>query len=201
MDAAARARIDAWLPHLKRDRRGMAVPYINQWGPTDDESRFYVRRDTHAAGRDAWFCDDSGDTPDFTQKHLGRQRECMTGGRCQVCRRPVPLSRRYIPIATFSAEAQDVGGVQRVVLTEPWLDERCAEIATRWCPALIRAERAAGFTIHPVRSMRDFEIVLTTGAVGDPSPYAGASTAVLRALPVMWVKVALLNLDVQVRGR
>lgn len=182
-----RPSFDPWLSHLRRDRRGLPVPVVNRWGP-ESTDRLYVDYDRWTNSR-AVFLDDSEETePDFTAQNMGRQRHCMAGGLCQVCGRPVPWSRRNLVIAPTSVEWVPLGGRQVPVVFEPWLDDRCAEIATSWCPALIRRRHEEQLTVLPVRSEREAQLVVSTGWVEGPLE------AETRAAPVaMWVKVALLK--------
>lgn len=186
-----RPSFDPWLSHLRRDRRGLCVPYVNRWGP-ESTDRLYVAHDRWTNSR-AIFLDDSQETePDFTAQNMGRQRQCMAAGLCQVCGRQVPWSRRNLVIAPNSAEWVNLGGRQVPVVFEPWLDDRCAEIATRWCPALIRRQRDEELTVLPVRSEREAQLVVSTGWVEGPLE------AETRADPVaMWVKMALLKCRIE----
>lgn len=196
---AARAAAAKWLAHLRRDSRGLPVPWINRWGP---ETAAATRVDYDpTVGQPAIFHDDHGDTPDFLRQNIGRQRAAMVGGLCQVCGRPVPWSRRNLVISGVSCETVTVtdpdspGGVrQAVAVTEPWLDDRCAAIAVHLCPALIRREHAADLHVTPVRSRRDAQLVLSVGNLAD-LPGSGAERARLAPFagrPLgMWVKVVL----------
>jgi hypothetical protein len=181
----SRPAFDPWLAHLRRDRRGLPVPYINRWGPERPDA-IRVAYDRHV-GRPAVFADDTSDTePDFTRQHMGRQRECMAAGLCQVCARPVPWSRRNLVVAPLSVEWVTLGGLRLPVVFEPWLDDRCAEIATKWCPALIRRRRDEQLIVHPVRSKRDAEQIASVGALDADPAVRG----------IMWVKLALNNLRI-----
>lgn len=162
------------------------MPYVNRWGP-EDTDRMHLAHCRHARRR-AVFVDDTAETvPDFTRQNMGRQRECMDEGLCQVCARPVPWSRRNLVIAPLSVEWVTVEGRQVPVVFEPWLDDRCAEIATRWCPALIRRRRDEELTVVPVRSRREVQLVVSTGWV---EGHLEAETRANHA--AMWIKVALL---------
>jgi hypothetical protein len=140
------------------------------------------------------FLDDSQETmPDFTAQNMGRQRRCMVAGLCQVCARPVPWSRRNLVIAPNSVEQVTVGGRLVPVVFEPWLDDRCAEIATKWCPALIRRRREEQLAVVQVRSQREAQMVVSRGWIDGPLE------AETRGDPVaMWVKVALLKVQIRV---
>lgn len=182
-----RARIDAWLGHRPKDRRGLPIPYINRWGPEE----VYVSYDPRV-GRRAAFQRDAGDEVDFTRQNFQRQRECVIDGLCQVCARQVPWSRRFLPVASLAVDWVPVPGRSEPIAAvyEPWLDERCAEIATRWCPALIRRAREDQLLIHPVRSKRDVQLLLSVGSV-DGFPDTVESPV------AMWAKVAVLSLDIR----
>ena len=176
-----------WLDHLRTDRRGISVPWVNVCGAEGDVPTV-VRWDRNV-GRDAVFFDDEGQTvPDFTRQSIQRQREAMVAGLCQVCARPVPWSRRFLVLAPLSVDHIDLGGRQVPVVTEPWLDERCAHIATTRCPALIRRTREDDLRVRQVRRA-DCQLVLSTGWVEGPFE------AQTRQQPaVMWAKLALPGL-------
>lgn len=187
---SGRPAFDPWLSHLRRDRRGLPVPYINIWGQ-ETVDRLRVAYDPHARGRAVFYDDADQTVPDFTKQHMARQRECVAMGLCQVCARHVPWSRRNLVVAALSVQWVRLDGVDRrevPVIFEPWLDDRCAEIATRWCPALIRRTREERLTVVPVRSQRDVRLVLSTGWLEGPLE------AETKADPVgMWLKIALLK--------
>jgi hypothetical protein len=189
---ADRPSFGPWLSHLRRDRRGLSVPYVNRWGG-ENLHRLTVAYDPHVRQR-AVFLDDSQETmPDFTAQNMGRQRRCMVAGLCQVCARPVPWSRRNLVIAPNSVEQVTVGGRLVPVVFEPWLDDRCAEIATKWCPALIRRRREEQLAVVQVRSQREAQMVVSRGWIDGPLE------AETRGDPVaMWVKVALLKVQIRV---
>lgn len=181
---------DPWLSHLRRDRRGLAVPYVNLWGE-ETPDRIHVAHDPNVGQRAAFLDDADAEVPDFTRQNMGRQRRCMALGLCQVCERPVPWSRRNVVISGVSVEWVPVAGQIRPVIFEPWLDDRCAEIATRWCPALIRRHHGDDLTVLPVRQ-GDVQLVVSTGWVeGQPDTRTD--------MVAMWVKVALLRHNI-VRG-
>jgi hypothetical protein len=189
---ADRPAFDPWLSHLRRDRRGLPVPYVNRWG-SEDLHRVTIAYDPHVRQRAA-FLDDSQETvPDFTAQNMGRQRRCMVVGLCQVCARPVPWSRRNLVIAPNSVEQITVGNRLVSAVFEPWLDDRCAEIATKWCPALIRRRREEQLTVIPVRSQREAQLVVSTGWINGP-----LADETRRHPVAMWVKVALLKVQVRV---
>ncbi len=184
-----RPPFDPWLAGRPRDRRGLPVPYVNMWG---DEREVPSRIEFDPlVGERAVFIDDeqSVRVPDFTRQNAGRQRRCMVEGLCQVCARPVPWSRRCLIVSGASVQWVQVGGRQLPVVYEPWLDERCADIATAWCPALIRQERAGNLHRVPVRSTREVSLVMSHGWVdGHPDTVDNHV--------VIFVKVALRHLQI-----
>jgi hypothetical protein len=181
-----------WLRHLRTDRRGLPVPYVNAWGAEKD---LRVDHD-QSVGRPAVFFDDHGDVPDFTRQSFQRQRRCMVDGLCQVCGKPVPWSRRNIVLANMSIEWVWVTDLRREVpvIHEPWLCDRCCAIATTWCPALIRRARGEKLQVIAVRSPRDVQQVVSVGSVSQP----GLEWTVRKPV-AMWVKLRLLSTDI-VRG-
>lgn len=188
MTAPTRPAFGPRLAHLRRDRRGLPVPYVNRWGVTEDLDRLRVDYDQHVRQRAVFYDDDGLDVPNFTSQNMGRQRQVMVEGLCQVCGRPVPWSRRNLVVAPNSVEWVHVNGREVPVVFEPWLDDMCADIAVNWCPALIRRRRDEQLVVVPVRSPRDVQLVVSTGWVGGPHE------AETRANPVaMWVKIALLR--------
>lgn len=176
-------KIPDWLGHLRTDRRGRPVPFINRWGG-EDAGRIRIDWDP-AVGMAAVFYDETGQTePDFTAQHMARQRQCMTQGLCQVCARPVPWSRRRLVVSGISLEHVVVAGLgPRWVVTEPWLDDRCAEFALRVCPALIRRRRDEHLVLVEVTSRRHVELVVSRGWVEGPLEAESR-----RVRPAMWVK-------------
>lgn len=189
-DLEGRAPGPSWVPlrlaHLRRDRRGLPVPFVNGWGPDADVSRIAVRPD-RTVRRDALFDDDEDqDEPDFTRQNMQRQRLCMVDGLCQVCERPVPWSRRFLVVSDISIQRIELGGEEWVSLTEPWLDEECARLAVDRCPALVRRTRRDNLSLAKVTSKREVQLVVSEGWVEGPL------AAPTRANPVaMWVKVLL----------
>lgn len=167
MSEGGRPSTSPRLDHLLKDRRGLPVPYINAWG---DESPERMRIDfDRRVGMRAAFYDDHGDVPDFTRQAVQRQRECMVDGLCQVCARPVPWSRRFLVVAAMSVDMVQVDGVGLVAaVSEPWLDERCALIATRWCPDLIRRRRGERLQLIRVRSAGQVQLTTGTGWIEGP---------------------------------
>jgi len=183
-----------WLGHLRTDRRGLPVPYVNLWG-VEDVTRIRMGFDRHIAGP-ALFLDDEAETvPDFTKQHMARQRECMIAGLCQVCARPVPWSRRFLIVTGFTVQAIAVPELGEVVsIHEPWLCERCARFASQKCPALIRRTHEDDLQLIPVTSKRDVRMVASIGYVDGP-----LSEETQRVKPVMWVKVLLAKYSLEAR--
>lgn len=174
------------MQHLRRDRRGLPVPYINQWGAESVE-RYRLDYDTNVARLAVWLDDDPNGDPDFTRQHMGRQRECATQGLCQVCRAHVPWSRRFLAVAAMSVERITVPGVSRdevAVITEPWLCQRCAEFAATTCPDLIRRTRDESLSIVAITSKTQVRLVVSTGYIDGPLEAWSR-----RMQPAMWVKV------------
>ena len=183
--------VPPWLTHLRRDRRGIPVPTINTWGHESDVTRWRIAHDSHVGRPGVYFDDDPDAPPDFTHQNPGRQREAVLDGRCQVCWRDVPWSRRRLVIADLSVSWIDLPaapGRQVPVVTEPWLCERCATFAVRVCPALIRRTRDEHLTVVEVTSRRDVEIVISHGWIEGPLEEESR-----RVQPAMWVKILLLR--------
>lgn len=178
-----------WLAHLRRDRRGLPVPYINAWGAEDEAPR-WVEHDPLVGGP-AVFVGDVGDVPDFTRQNQQRQRRCMVEGLCQVCGKPVPWSRRNLVVASLSVKWQWVAERRREVpvISEPWLCDRCCAIAVGWCPALIRRTREEQLQVVRVRSPREVTPIVSVGSI-DGIPEAGTQVRI-------WSKLQLLTLDIQ----
>lgn len=159
------------------------MPWVNAWG---DETP-----DDYRIGYDplivmpAVFVADHGPVPNFTRMNMGRQRRSAVLGLCQVCTRPVPWSRRNLVLSSVSTQVVAVPGLggDAVVVFESWLDDRCAEIATTWCPELIRRRRGDDLCLIPVRTKRHTRFVVSTGRV-DGHPGAGDKVG-------MWVKIAI----------
>lgn len=169
------------------------MPFVNAWG-AERLGSYRVAPDPVAGGRPALWSDDYGDEPDFTRQNPGRQRRCMVEGLCQVCGKAVPWSRRNLVVAPLSTEWVFVESLRRdvPVVTEPWLCDRCCEIAVGWCPALIRRRRDEQLLVVPVRSPREVVPVLSTGSV-DGFPEAGSAIA-------LWAKLQLPGLDIRRAG-
>lgn len=178
--------IPPFLRHLRVDRRGIPVPYINLWGGHDVE-RMFVRRD-RTVGRRAVFIDDSRETvPDFTSQNFQRQRECMTRSLCQVCGRQVYLHARHLVIAPLSVEHIELRGRRVPVVYEPWLHEHCGRFAIDKCPALIRRRRDEKLVLMAIPNPRDVQLVTSVGYVDG---LAGTSPDRMCA---MWVKALLIG--------
>jgi hypothetical protein len=186
------ASVPAHLSHLRTDRRGLPVPYINMWG-VEDEERMSIRFD-HWVGGPAIFMDDSEqETPDFTRQNMQRQRECMIRGLCQVCGRPVPWSRRFLVVAALSVETITLEGRKVPVVTEPWLDDWCADFAISKCPALIRHTREEELGLVSVTARRDTLTVMSRGWVEGPLEVESR-----RLQPAMWAKLILTRYELRV---
>jgi hypothetical protein len=180
-------KIPPWLAHLRTDGRGRPVPYINRWGG-EDVTRLAIRWDPNVRLPAVFLEDADQPAPDFLAQAFGRQRECMTQGRCQVCGRPVPWRHRRLVVAAATVEQVAVAGVgTRWVITEPWLHERCADFAVRVCPALIRRRRDEQLLVVTVTSPRDVSLAVSRGWVEGPLEAESQ-----RVMPAMWVK-AIVN--------
>lgn len=160
----ARELAATWLSRLRRDERGLPVPWINRWGE-ETIATTRIEPDLHVGGQVAVFHDDHGDVPDFTRQNMGRQRQAMTQGLCQVCGRFVPWSRRNLVLAGATVEMVDLGGRRVAAVHEPWLDDRCAAIATLLCPALIRRSHEDNLSVLAVRSPSRVQVIMSTGRV------------------------------------
>lgn len=205
MTRADRELVDTWLGHLRRDRRGLPVPWINAWG-AEDLAHTRIAADRWADGLPAVFHDDHGDVPDFTRQNMGRQRRSMRQGLCQVCGRPVPWRRRHLVVAGGTGEniTTEQHGTLGVI-SEPWVDARCLHVALTWCPALIRKTRDQQLRVLKVTSPREVVVFVSTGRVDVPAllaqaggtPQARAKAGELitaaRGGAAMWAKVAPLT--------
>lgn len=190
--SGGRPPIDPWLSHLRRDRRGLPVPYINLWGE-QTVANTYIDTDPHLGMRAEFVDEDPDDPPNFLKQCAQRQRECAWLGLCQVCARPIPWSRRYLPLAPSMAENVVVEGKPYVAFSEPWLDARCAHIAVNWCPALIRHHRGENLTLIPVTSPRQVRMTCSFGSLDGPLE------AQTKADPIaMRVKIIVLGADITV---
>jgi hypothetical protein len=184
--------VPAWLRHLRTDRRGLPVPWVNLWGP-EETSRLEIRYDRYA-GRPGVFIDDTRQPiPDFTRQHMGRQREAMAGGRCQVCGRLLHRWPRYLVISDMSVQMVEVPGRGQVPLvTEPWLCRRCADFAVETCPALIRRSRTEQLRVLTVPAPTSVRMVVTTGWIDGPLEAESC-----RVQPALWVKALVDGLVCQ----
>lgn len=177
--------VPPWLSHLRRDKRGLPVPFVNLWGPEDVDR--YTITQCPWAGMPGVVLDDSDqDEPDFTRQSMHRQRECMVGGLCQVCARPVPFSRRCLVIADMSVQRIVLQGREVLAVTEPWLCRRCALFAVERCPALIRRYRHEHLRVIPVTSAKQYTLTFSTGWLEGPLEEQTKAEP-----PVLWAKVLL----------
>jgi hypothetical protein len=180
-------KVPVWLEHRPRDRRGIPVPYINQWGG-EDATRYRIALDRHVRGPALFLDDDQDGEPDFTHQNMARQRECMVAGLCQVCARSVPWSRRWLVVADVTTNNVRAIGQDIAVIHEPWLCQRCAAFAVEHCPALIRRRRTERLLLVPVTRRGVIRLFVSTGFVDPPAPCAQESH---RLMPAMWVKAQL----------
>lgn len=189
-------RVPDWLAHLRSDSRGRPVPYINRWGPEQVE-RLSIAYDPNIREMGVFFDDSREHTPDFTAQHMGRQRECMTRGLCQVCGRPVPAGRHLLVLSAMSTRVVDVDGMGAVtVVSEPWLDERCARFALGVCPALLRRRTGEDLSVLLVRDIARIRLVISRGWIDGPLEAESK-----RVQPALWVKVMVpADLTGLVRG-
>ncbi len=175
-----------WLGHLRTDRKGRPVPFINRWGD-EDTTRLSIRWD-HNVGMPAVFHDDSRETePDFFHQDMARQRQCMAQGLCQVCGRPVPWRRRLLVVSSMSTDVVDVNGLgPRVVIHEPWLDVRCAEFALTVCPGLLRRKTADDLSLIATDEPEQARLTVSRGWIEGPLEAESR-----RVMPAMWLKVMI----------
>jgi hypothetical protein len=178
------------LDRLRRDRRGLPVPYVNAWG-AEDPARVRIAYDRHVRGIAVFHDEDPDGQPDFTRQDMGRQRECIIGGLCQVCARPVAWANRYLVFAALSIAVIDFGGREMPVITEPWLCRDCCAYAVQVCPALIRRRRDEEMAVVRVTSPSQVRIIVSKGWVEGP-----AEAESRRLLPVMWAKILLDGAEV-----
>lgn len=200
----ARELAGRWLDHLPVDPGGLPVPWINRWG-AETAAAVRIGWDTHA-GRPALFHDDHGPAPDFTRQNIGRQREAMIRGLCQVCGRgSLPWTRRRLVLSTVSVRPAQVDGLAEplTAVGEPWLDPWCAAIATLLCPELIRRQHGEDLAVVDGLTQRNTRLVTSVGTLNvDQLPDLDAATpehlATLRERArrgpsAMWVRLVLLN--------
>lgn len=79
------------------------------------------------------------------------------------------------------------------MVTEPWLDRRCAEFALNVCPALIRRTREERLTLVPITSKRQVQLVVSTGWVEGPLEAESRQVQ-----PAMWAKLALTDVRIRI---
>ena len=183
-------RAPDFLTHLRTDDRGRPVPYINRWGPERVE-HLSIRHDP-LVGMPGIFLDDAGETePDFFHQNMGRQRECMARGLCQVCGRPVPWSQRHLVLSSMSVDSIDLHGQAATVVTEPWLDARCAAFALRVCPGLIRRSSAQDLQLLRIGYQSRVALVVSRGWVDGPLEQRSK-----REQPAMWVKAMVVGVQI-----
>lgn len=178
--------IPDWLSHLRTDRRGLPVPYVNRWGMEENVASLSIAFDPHVGMLGVFNDDSKEDVPNFTAQNMQRQRECVTQGLCQVCRRTVPYSRRCVVISSMSVETITVAGQERAVIFEPWLCSRCAMFAVDRCPALIRRKDTDDLTVFPIKRASDFRITVSQGWIEGPLEQQSRETT-----PAMWAKIIL----------
>lgn len=184
-----------FLSHLRRDRRGLPVPYVNRWGLTEEHDRISIEYDRNVGMPGVFYRDDDEPEPDFTAQHMARQRECMANGLCQVCARRIPWSRRFLVVAALSVRTIQYRGRQVAVVSEPWLCERCAKFALKYCPALIRRTREENLTLMHVSSKRQVVLTMSTGWVEGP-----LEAESWRVQPAMWADLALVGVQIEIRS-
>lgn len=156
-----------WLSHLRTDKRGRPVPVINRWGLKEKPELARVEYCWLVGGKAAFYDDSDETEPDFKTQNIGRQRSIVLWGNCQVCGRHVPWSRRFLVLSSVTVQRVTSPGPRRGAITvqEPWLDQRCAEFATKYCPALIRRSDDEDLTLISVTSKTDCEILIGTGSI------------------------------------
>lgn len=184
--------VPEFLAHLRRDRRGLPVPYVNRWGGDEITDRIYIEFDRNVGQQGVFYRDDDLPVPNFTKQHMGRQRECVARGLCQVCGRMIPWSRRFLVVAALSVETIELGGRLVPVVTEPWLDQRCAVFAVNVCPALIRRTREEKLTLVPVTSKRQVQLIVSSGWIDGPLEQLSRQVQ-----PAMWAKLALTEVRIK----
>jgi hypothetical protein len=92
-------------------------------------------------------------------------------------------------LSRISTSTVDLDGRPVCVVTEPWLDERCAHLAITMCPALIRRTRDDELRLVQVRQ-REVQMVVSTGWVEGPLEAETRADP-----PAMWVKAALSTIS------
>jgi hypothetical protein len=172
--------------------KGLPVPYVNHWGTGEPTADWSIRFD-RTLRQIAAFCADHLDGPaDFTRQCVQRQRECALLGLCQVCKRTLDWPDRRLAVSSISTETVQIQDRRVPVLTEPWLCEDCASFAILVCPSLIRRGRHEDLHVVTMSGPEDCKLVLSSGWIEGPLE------AATQAHPVaMWVKILLLNVDIQ----
>jgi hypothetical protein len=174
-----------WLGHLQVDSRGIPVPWVNRWG-VEDVDRLQIAYDPHVRRLAVFERDADGAVPDFTRQHMGRQREAMIVGLCQVCGRSVPWAGRLLVASVGTESLVDFGATlgPRLVIGEPWLDHRCAEFALTRCPALIRRRRDEQIRVLAATDETAIAYDMTVGSVDGPLERLSREV-----LPALWVRL------------
>jgi hypothetical protein len=175
-------KVPDWLDHLRRDRYGRPIPQVNRWGLVEKLELAQVQFDPLVGGNAAFYFDAGETEPDFTRQNVHRQRRSVITGECQVCGRQVPWKRRHLVISSVSTSTVQSRGpmLGRLVVSEPWMDARCAEFAITKCPELIRRSRGEDLTLISVTSPTDVDIVFKVGAV-EGHPHTWQTPVVLQA--------------------
>lgn len=187
--------IPAHLKHL-RTWKGLPVPYVNHWGVGEPTADWSIRYDRILGEIAAFRADHFDGPPDFTRQCVQRQRECALLGLCQVCRRKLDWSDRRLVVSSVSTETVHLGHRRVPVLAEPWLCEDCAAFAVSVCPSLIRRSRHEDLHVISDLQPTNCRQVLSSGWI--EGPYEAAT----KENPVaMWVKIQLLDVDIQFAGQ
>lgn len=181
----------AHLAHLRTDRAGRPVPYINVWGDHNDVDRLRIAYDRNVHRIGTCYVDDDTAEPNFRQRAPQRQRECVVRGLCQVCARPVAWPDRQLVISSVSVQDVMLYGERTAAVIEPWLCPDCADFATRICPALIRRRRDEDMVVASVTSPDHCQLVISEGWVSGPYEMATKRDPV-----AMLVKIHLFGLDI-----
>lgn len=186
-------KIPNWLAHLRTDRHGLPVPYVNLWGE-EDQARIQMRFDRHTKSQGLFLYDADQEVPDFTRQNMGRQRECMVDGLCQVCHRFLPWSRRFLVVSEVSVRLITLPKVGEVAaIHEPWLCQRCAMFAIDKCPALIRRNHLDELQLIPITSKMDVSMVVSRGWIEGP-----LEEETKRVQPAMWCKILLTRTRLEI---
>lgn len=59
-------RIPSFLTHLRTDRRGIPVPYVNRWGKQENPELLVIQFDPLVSDRAVFYLDVDEPEPDFT---------------------------------------------------------------------------------------------------------------------------------------